>query len=317
MKKTESDIHIAIAFDEGYVIPVYVFLTSLFANNSACKITVHAIATGVSHSEKEGLQQFAFKHNAQIIFYTIGPELTANFPLPDRPGAYITLATYYRLFFPQLIDQNISRLIYIDVDTLIVGDLITLYDSLLGGKVIAAVKEAEMEPRPDIDFANLNDYFNAGVLLIDLLEWRAQDITKQALDIITTYGERLKYHDQDALNLVFRGSWQRVDNRFNLMKAYIPHDLPRRAFDNYLHDKVIIHYNGALKPWHRACENKFRYLYSKYLLQSPMASNKHYVKKKITMQGARRLIFIRTLEIYFNYPEVARFWRNFKRLASR
>jgi lipopolysaccharide biosynthesis glycosyltransferase len=312
MKNLNSDIHLAIAFDEGYVTPVYVFLTSLFANNTASSLIVHAIATGVSDIEKTGLQQFAREHQAEIIFYVIGPELTANFPLPDRPGAYITLATYYRLFFPQLIDQAILRLVYIDVDTLIVGNLSSLYMHPLNGKVIAAVQEAEMELRPDIEFPNLADYFNAGVLLIDLLQWRSQEITQQALNIIATYGERLKYHDQDALNLVFRGDWQRVDERFNLMKAYIPYDLPHRVSTEYLRDKVVIHYNGALKPWHRACENKLRFLYKKYLIQSPIPLSKRYAKKKINVQGVRRLFFSRALEMYFNYPEVAHIWRSIK-----
>lgn len=317
MENPNSDIHLAIAFDEGYITPVYVFLTSLFANNTASSLTVHAIATEVSDSEKTRLQQFALEHRSEVIFYAIGPELTANFPLPDRPGAYITLATYYRLFFPQLIDQAISRLIYIDADTLIVGNLSSLYMHPLNGKVIAAVQEAEMEPRPDIEFPNLADYFNAGVLLMDLSKWRAQEITKKALNVIATYGERLKYHDQDALNLVFRGNWQRVDESFNLMKAYIPYDLPCRAYNEYLRNKVVIHYNGALKPWHWACENKLRFLYKIYLMQSPIPLNKLYLKKKISVQGVRRLFFSRALEIYFNYPEVAHVWRRFKMILNK
>jgi lipopolysaccharide biosynthesis glycosyltransferase len=317
MQNLNSDVHLAIAFDEGYVTPVYVFLASLFANNPAATLTVHAIATGVSDKEKEGLQHFARKHRAEVIFYTVGPELTANFPLPDRPGAYITLATYFRLFFPQLLDQAIPRLIYIDVDTLIVGDLTALYNHPLDGKVIAAIPEAEMEPRPDIEFPNLADYFNAGVLLMDLPQWRAQDITKQALDVIATYGERLRYHDQDALNLVFRGNWQRADARFNLMKAYIPHDLPRRAFGDYLRDKVVIHYNGALKPWHRACENRFRYLYQQYLQQSPQAQGPRYQPRKMSYQALNRLVRSRSLELYFDYPALGQAWRRVKSLLHR
>lgn len=317
MQHHQFHIHVAIAFDEGYVTPVYVFLTSLFANNAVNKVTVHAIATGVPDSAKEELQQFARKHQAEVIFYTIGPELTADFPLPDRPGAYITLATYYRLFFPQLIDQSIPRLIYIDVDTLIVGNLADLYNQPLNGKVIAAIAEGEMEPRPDIEFPNLADYFNAGVLLMDLAEWRAQDITKQALNIIATYGERLKYHDQDALNLVFRGNWQRADPRFNLMKAYIPHDLSHRASSDYLRDKVIIHYNGALKPWHRACENRFRYLYQKYLQQSPRAAGPRYHPRKLSYQDMKRLVRSRALELYFDYPTLGKAWRQVKGILRR
>jgi lipopolysaccharide biosynthesis glycosyltransferase len=317
MNNQNSEIHVAIAFDEGYVSPVYVFLTSLFVSNSDNTIIVHAIATGIGEEVKEGLKDFSSKYKGKIEFYNIGPEVTANFPLPDNPGAYITLATYYRLFFPQLIDQSISRLIYIDADTLVIGNLEQFYNYSLGGKVILAVAEAEMEPRPDIEFNNLSDYFNAGVLLMDLVQWRAQHITERALSVIASYGNRLKYHDQDALNLVFRGNWQRADIRFNLMKAYIPQDLPRRSYQDFLSDKVIIHYNGSLKPWHQACENKFRYLYDKYFMQSLLPSDKRYIKKRLTVRGTRRFVFTRILEMYFNYPEVGQMWRRFKSFAGK
>jgi len=318
---SESDskeIHIAISFDQGYVTFVYVLLTSVFLNNTTNTLVVHALAPDVLRAEHQGLIDFAARHNSRLIFYELSPEATQNFALPNHEGAYLSLASYYRLFFAQLVPQSLQKLLYIDVDTLVVGDLRELYQADLQGHVIGAVKEGEMPPRPELGISNMDDYFNAGVLLIDLPKWREQDITKRASYLAVHYPEKVReYADQDALNMVFCGDWQRLSSRFNLMKAYIPHDLPKREFVRFLADKILIHYNGPLKPWHRAGDNRFRYLYPIYLQKSPRAGAGRYVKKKLTKAGVSKLLFSRALELYFDYPEVGNVWRRLKAILQK
>ncbi|MCB2408510.1 glycosyltransferase family 8 protein [Hymenobacter lucidus] len=310
-------IHAAIAFDEGYITPVYVLLTSIFVNNKDCQVQVHAIATDVSDTEKAKIVAYVRQQGGNMHFYELSPEVTEGFPVPDEQEAYITLATYYRLFFPRLIPQEIERLLYLDVDMLIVGNLLGLYQTDLGEYTVGAIMEAEMPLRPEIGMNRLEDYFNAGVLLMDMYKWREQHITDQALRIIATQPEKLQYHDQDALNMVFKGKWYRLDSRYNLMKAYIPYDLPKRDYEKFLQDKVIIHYNGRNKPWHRACENKFRFLYPQYLHQSPRAHLGRYMKKTITRKGLAQLFYNRILETYFDYPEVGNVWRRLKGVIGK
>ena len=312
-------MHVAIAFDEGYVTPVYVLLTSVFRNNQDCRIQVHAIATEVSAAEKAKLVDYARQQGGDMCFYDISPEVTHGFPVPDsdEPEAYITLAAYYRLFFPRLIPQNIERLLYLDVDMLVISSLWEVYQTDLGKAAVGAVMEVEVPLRAEIGITQLEDYFNSGMLLMDMPKWRDQLITEQAIQVIIAQAEKLLYHDQDALNVVFNGGWYRLDSRYNLMKAYIPHDLPKRDYLKFLSDKVIIHYNGRNKPWHRACESKFRFLYPEYLLQSPRAHAGQYMKKVLTRQMAGKLIRSRLLELYFNHPEVGKAWRKFKKAITK
>jgi lipopolysaccharide biosynthesis glycosyltransferase len=312
MKDKETIIHVAIAFDEGYITPVFVLLTSIFLNNKECQIIVHAIATDVSEKTKDEIIAYCRHQENEAYFYEVNQDAMRNFPVPDSKEAYITLATYYRLFFPIIISDNIKTLLYIDVDTLVLGNLKQLYQSDIGNFVIGAVMEAEMPPRPEIGILNIENYFNAGILLIDLEKWRKQHITEQALNIITTQPHQLQYHDQDALNIIFNGKWHRLEKKYNLMKAYIPCDLAKADYFTFLLDKIIIHYNGRNKPWHRACENKFRFLYLKYLKASPRSYDSRYMKKKITKEGLVKLAYSRVLEVYFNYPTIGLFWRKIK-----
>ena len=80
----------------------------------------------------------------------------------------------------------------------------------------------------------------------------------------------------------------------------------------FLADKVIIHYNGRNKPWHRACENKLRFLYKRYLRQSPVAALGQFLPKPMSRRVLTQLVRSRVLEIYFNYPEVGNLWRRVK-----
>ncbi|GAB2775885.1 lipopolysaccharide biosynthesis glycosyltransferase [Hymenobacter luteus] len=316
MSTNPATIHIAIAFDEVYVTPVYVLLTSIFSNNRNSQVQVHAIATDVPEAEKARMVEFVRQQGGDMHFYVVSPEVTSGFPVPgpDEPEAYITMAAYYRLFFPRLVPQDIERLLYLDIDMLVIGSLDSMYQTDLQGAAVGAVMEIEVPLRSEIGIRRLEDYFNSGMLLMHLPRWREQQISEQAIEVIVrTPKEVLLYHDQDALNVVFDGRWHRLESRYNLMKAYIPHDLARRDLRTYLADKVIIHYNGRNKPWHRACINRLRFLYPHYLRQSPVARSSRYMPKPITKETLKQLVHSRVMETYFNYPKIGQLWRRLKR----
>ena len=319
MDKNVPVIHVAVASDEVYITPVYVLLTSIFVNNRDSYIHVHAIATGVPQAEKVSINEFVCLQGGAAYFYDISPEVMQAFPVPDpeEPEAYTTLATYCRLFLPRFVPQDIERLLYLDVDTLVTGSLKEMYQSDLGGAAAGAVMEVDVPLRSEIGIQRLADYFNAGVLLMDLPKWRAQRVSEQAITVIATFADKLLYHDQDALNVVFQGAWYRLISSYNLTKAYIPHDLPGRAHRAFLIDKVIVHYNGRNKPWHRDCENKLRFLYPEYLRQSPRAQVGRYFPKPLTRQGFAKLLHSQALKTHFNYLKIGSLWRRVKATLHR
>ena len=305
-------IHVAIGFDEGYLTPAYVLLTSIFQNNPTNEIQIHTLAPEVRPAAQARLRDFVQQQGGALHFYELSKDVTQGFPVPDKSEAWLTLAAYYRLFFSRLLPAAIDKLLYIDIDTLVVGNLLDIYQPDMGNEAIGAVTEAEMPLRPDLGLSRHDEYFNSGVLLINLSAWKTQRITERALEVIKMYPERMEYCDQDALNMVCKGQWYRMNIRFNLMKAYIPHDLMRQAHQQFLADKVIIHFNGRIKPWYRICENKLRYLYVYYLRQSPQAHTKPYRKRTTTREEFTQLLRSRALEVYFNYPKIGQAWRRLK-----
>ncbi|MBO3273552.1 glycosyltransferase family 8 protein, partial [Hymenobacter defluvii] len=112
--------------------------------------------------------------------------------------SYFTLANYYRLFFADLVPQHLEKLLYLDIDTLVVGNLSTLFQTELGDFAIGAVLDTEMHLRADLGLTTKSDYFNSGVLLINLPQWRQQRVTERACDIALRYPEKVQgWVDQD------------------------------------------------------------------------------------------------------------------------
>jgi lipopolysaccharide biosynthesis glycosyltransferase len=308
-----QSIDVAICFDEGYVPYVYVLLTSLFQHHTDVRVTVHALAPRISATDQEAIRLFVAQQGGQICFYALDTSLMQGFALPDHATAYFTLANYYRLFFADLVTPELERLLYLDIDTLVVGSLKPLFQIDLSTFALGAVQDADMHVRLDLGITIKADYFNSGVLLINLPQWRQQRITERACDIAIRYPEKVKgWVDQDALNLLLQGHWYRLNGCYNVMNGAIPADLPRREHAQFLADKVVIHFTGTPKPWHWACDSKFRYLYQHYahgLLQARVHRNS---AKKLSSQQLLQLAKSRMLEIYFDYPEIGRFWRKLK-----
>ena len=110
---------------------------------------------------------------------------------------------------------------------------------------LGAITEAGNVDYENLNIKNKNDYFNAGILLIDLDKWRKQDIGRQCFDFIRKNPEKIIVYDQDALNGVFCGNWKKLNDRFNIMTQN-----KKTVFD-----PVIIHYNTWAKPWNYLCNH--------------------------------------------------------------
>lgn len=179
MKLNPDGIHVAISFDENYITPFYVLATSIFLNNKKNAIIIHSITSGVGDTQKSEIANFVQRNNAEIFFYELDPETVSGLVIPEN--TWFTLATYYRLFFPELVPQEIEKLIYLDTDTLAIKDLRQLYHIDIGSKPIGAVREKIAKTRPEVGNYDTNNYFNAGVLLINIREWKKQGVTAKAV----------------------------------------------------------------------------------------------------------------------------------------
>ncbi|GII66525.1 hypothetical protein Skr01_66100 [Sphaerisporangium krabiense] len=183
----------------------------------------------------------------------------------------ITHAAYYRLLLPELAPPSVPRMLYLDSDIVCTGGLAELWRTDLRGELLAAavdigsptVSAAGGLPGFDGGAGRLtfwSDYFNSGVLLMDLARCREEKVAATSLAYLRENSARLRFAVQDALNIAADDRWIRLDSRWNDM------DFSTYEENRETRDTRLLHYAGARKPWQDAFpEGELKARFTKYL----------------------------------------------------
>jgi lipopolysaccharide biosynthesis glycosyltransferase len=292
-------VDVCIAFDKSYIVPFYVLLTSIFINNKRNSINIHVIATGLSQDEVSEINSYVILNKSKITFYNI----RENFADDLKISGSWSKAVYYRLLFPALLPEHIENYIYIDTDTLVIGDLAEFNKININSCVLGAVCDGGgvAQARPELGIFKEDSYFNSGVLYINRKIWIEQDITAKTISFLNANPEAIKFVDQDALNAVLIKNWKPLNLKFNLVTAAIPDNIKKSEFKAYLEDKIIIHYTTHLKPWSIFCENRLRFLFFFYLSLSPKFKSQRYNDAHLVLRHPKIYAKARLKEWRLNY----------------
>jgi hypothetical protein len=166
------------------------------------------------------------------------------------------LSTCLRFLFDLVVPSACKRLLYLDADVRVSGDLSRLFDLDLGTHLLAACHDgpvmtmgrdgdtwygrymSEAGHDPDIP------YFNAGVMLIDAVRWQHEGVSDKVLANMRDNLDRYRLADQSALNATFRGAFQPLSPVWNFMTQLSP-----GGELSGLVEPRIIHFAGTEKPW--------------------------------------------------------------------
>ncbi|PKT75493.1 glycosyltransferase family 8 protein [Helicobacter winghamensis] len=171
--------------------------------------------------------------------------------------------TYYRLFLTRFIKDK--KALYLDVDMLVLKDLREIFAIDLEGKICGAVLDYKanriLEPKNKaLPMLNLSkDYFNAGLLLIDLEKWKSQKLESKLIETLNQY--HCKEHDQSALNVVLKDKIKILPLSWNTLVYYYVNAkacddtknfnlfYTRKDLNKALKNPHILHYYLGFKPW--------------------------------------------------------------------
>ena len=245
MNKTRKNtIPIFFATDDNYIPFLDVTLASLIQNASKDYFyDIHILNTGLKYNNmfKIKLRQ---KANVKITFDNISAsigEISKKF----QNIYHFSLATYYRLFIETLFPQY-SKILYLDCDIVVLGDIsklweIDLEDNMVGGVVEGFISKTD-EFRKYAQYAvgiNPDKYINAGILSINLDLFRKNKVQQQFTDLLSTYNFDTIDPDQCYLNYLCSGKIKYLNNGWNYTAAYTK---PEGEIN-------IVHYALAKKPW--------------------------------------------------------------------
>lgn len=301
----EEVFDLAIAFDENFLVPFYALLSSIFLNHREKRFFFHVIATGLSENEQQEVKTYVEQNNGQLRFYRLTAADLKGLVIP--PNGHYTVAAYYRLFFPRLVPESVKKLLYLDTDLVVNQRLDGLFAKELGRFPVAAVAEVNATAsRPDLGLYEKGTYFNSGVMLMNLPEWKRQHVTEEALQFIHDFPEKIVFADQDALNVVLQSNYLPLEGRYNVIYQDIPENKTDAEYRQFIKDKVIIHYTLKDKPWNPLCRNRLRFLYFHYLKLSPKANSKKYFHFEQTPRRAWWFVKLRVKEAIYNHPSLAK-----------
>ena len=97
-----------------------------------------------------------------------------------------------------------------------------LWNTNIGNCIVGAVMEPTIYPvvKEAIDLKKPDPYFNAGVLLVDLEQWRAEGIQEKLVSFHKEKGGCLFANDQDTINGVLKGRIKPLMPRYNFFTNY-------------------------------------------------------------------------------------------------
>ncbi len=255
MPRVSEPISVACASNAAYAIPLAVMLRSAVKHlDQTRELVAYIVDDGIDPADKRRLED-SLPSRASVRWLSPNRSGFNGLPLWGR----MPITTYDKLTIADLLPRAVAKVIWLDCDMLILGDLARLWDSPMKGKHTLAVEDSlvptvssrfgvagyrELGLSPDAP------YLNAGVMMIETQLWRRDEIARRAMEYLMEYGTRVFFWDQEALNVVLAGRWERADPRWNWSANLGRLSAGAGKNGNGRADLPwIVHFNGNLKPW--------------------------------------------------------------------
>ncbi|MDR1433277.1 MAG: glycosyltransferase family 8 protein [Puniceicoccales bacterium] len=244
-----DQINIAFVFDDKFVDLFRVAVYSI-AKNTASNLAIYVVDCGISDESKEKVLRLT-KRCANIVIVKIGApkrvEALEKFPIPQ----HFSSAVFYRLAISKIF-PNLTRVIYLDCDTVVDGDIVELWNEDLAGRPFGVVEEdgnffpnkTKLRRQKELGLGEEKRYYNSGVLLINCQEFERAKVFERAIGQVKNTSVPLLCPEQDAMNVCLENNEHMpLSPRYNFI-PFTPlyYEVLKKI------NPLIIHY-ASTKPW--------------------------------------------------------------------
>ena len=250
MYKKQELIPIFFSIDDGYAPYLHVALISLIKNASKDRrYKIIVVYQELNEENRNNLAKLVEDYpNFEMEFKFMKQSLDM---ITDRienrlRSDYFTMTIYFRIFIPDMYPEY-DKAIYIDSDIIVPGDISELYDTDMHDNLIGVVTDGSVNDVPELQRymteslgLKLGDYFNSGMLLMNMKELRNVHLAEHFLYLLNKYHFDCVAPDQDYLNSMCYGKIEYLDSCWDAM--------PNRNKPEIENPKII-HYNLFDKPW--------------------------------------------------------------------
>ncbi|MBM6774811.1 DUF4422 domain-containing protein [Olsenella profusa] len=272
-------IPVVFASDDAYVPMLTTTIYSMLRNASTrFHYDIVVFGGGISEDRQQTMRSFLSRfQNADIRFVDAASQVK-DYDLRTN-NEHISIETYYR-FLIQGVLSFYDKVLYLDSDLIVEGDVSELFSTDLGDNLLAAARDVDYLGNLNIkdgnrlrysrDVLGMSDpygYFQAGVLLLNTKALRELCSVEDWLEAVTA--SEYIYDDQDVLNARCEGRVTYLDAAWNVMTdcdgrvGNIFSVAPSDIYAEYLSARrspKIMHYAGHDKPWRNThCDEAVRY----------------------------------------------------------
>lgn len=246
-------ISIAYAPDDKYVNQTVVSMKSALEHNEHVEFIIMYSKLSAESMQKLG----AVGGSLRLI--KMDESLFSDLTL----SKWVTVQAWFRIKLPDLC-KDLDKVLYLDCDTLVRGNLDELFSMDLTGKYLAGVKDvwgvSKYVKRLDMQSGV---YVNSGMLLFNCDYCRKEHFFDKVVDFAKNNAKIIEFCDQDSINKVVDEHKLVVSPKYNLMDTWWRggyYEFEGEEEAEYLRAKenpVIAHLTG-LKPAFKGCGNKFK-----------------------------------------------------------
>ena len=240
------NIPVVFATDDNYVPYLSVAIQSIIENCES-NISIYVFHVGLNSNNVEYLKlQVESIPNINLAFVDCLKEISL-LDLDSGGVKHLNSLAWLRLLIPYILKQY-DKVIYLDVDLLVLKDLGELIKVELNDYLIAACRDTfivswDNKACVKDQLINPQNYFNTGVLLFNTLEFRNKFSKDELLN--KAYSSNYFYADQDFLNLLCDGNTLLLSSQWNMLKGWLSPDSAEWLTSEYKYaqsNPFIIHF---------------------------------------------------------------------------
>lgn len=246
-------ISIAYAPDDNYVNQTVVSMKSALEHNEQVEFIIMYSKLSAESMQKLG----AVGGSLRLI--KMDESQFADLTL----SKWVTVQAWFRIKLPDLC-KDLDKVLYLDCDTLIRGNLDELFSLDLTDKYLAGVKDVWGVSKYVKRLGMKSGvYVNSGMLLFNCDYCRKEHFFDKVVDFAKNNARIIEFCDQDSINKVVDEYKLVISPKYNLMDTWWRggyYEFEGEEETEYLQAKenpIIAHLTG-LKPAFKGCGNKFK-----------------------------------------------------------
>ncbi len=304
--KSLPKIPIVFATNENYAPYASVTIDSLIKNSS--KKYFYDIYIFYTELAKETIQKFQnmSEENFNVTCLDVNAFIDKELNLYEN--FHFTKEMYYRILIPSIL-ENYDKVIYLDSDMVILGDISELFKEDISDYVLGGVRDVQHYTSKKYvkEILQLDDkkYINSGMLVINCENFRKFGIKEKCFETLQNTVIEFRYPDQDIINIACKDKIKFLDSCWNYIWHYnfprynkqnlLLSDEDQQEYEKKSKDIKIIHYTSSIKPW-----NNYNTIYSKYFFDYARESKefKNIIFDRYNGIKMKNYITLQSLEIF-------------------